>query len=87
MAKYTGKERRVEPDLDINPGGKYHGIVGEIFYSPYSNDTADRCVPEDICETVRNSEGRLKFRTLSRDDDDDCYTEFRIRAVERRKNE
>jgi hypothetical protein len=86
MAKYTGKERRVEPDRDIKPGGKYHGIVGQDFHSPYSNDTAERCVPEDIRRIVSNSEGRLELKIRSRDDDDDCYTEFRVKAVERREN-
>ncbi len=87
MAAYTGKERRVEPDLDILPEGKYHGIVGQVFYSPYPKDkNVEKCVPGDILETVNNSEGRLEIKIRSEDDDEDCYTEFRVKAVERRES-
>ncbi len=86
MAKYNGPDRRAEPDLDILSGGKYYGIVGQVFYSPYPNDkNVEKYVPGDILETVNNSEGRLEVKIRSEDDDEDCYTEFRIKAVERRK--
>jgi hypothetical protein len=86
MEGYTGKERREDADRDIKPGGKYHALAGKRFYSQYPYSPAETFVPKDVLETVKKSNGRLELRIRSVADDEDCFTECRIKAVERRKN-
>lgn len=88
----NGIEKRVEPNLDITPGGVYHKLIGKTYFSqePYEEENFKQYVPKDVLDIVENSGGRLKIKSWTIDDDDvdeDSYTNFRIVAVERRKTD